>query len=93
VVVVGSIGASMNPAQADLVGALDAENPATVTVALRTPWDLRAYPEAATHVCTYSLLRPSPHALADALFGHASFPGRLPFAIEGLYPRGDGVSA
>ena len=54
-----------------------------VTVALRTPWDLAAYPRAGTHVATYSILRDSMDALAAALFGdagspQAAFPGRLP---------------
>jgi beta-N-acetylhexosaminidase len=56
----------------------------TVTAALRTPWDLLTYPEAATHVCTYSILEPSLEALAGALFGERGFPGRLPVRIDGL---------
>jgi beta-N-acetylhexosaminidase len=40
-----------------------------VTVALRTPWDLAAYPQVRTHACTYSILPESMDALAAALFG------------------------
>ena len=65
-----------------------------VTVALRTPWDLAAYPEAGTHVCTYSILPESMAALAAALFGRtepgtqAPFPGHLPVASRRGQPRG-----
>ena len=67
-----------------------------VTVALRTPWDLAAYPAARTHVCTYSILPESMAALASALFGEtaqAPFPGHLPVAVEGIAARGHGVAA
>jgi beta-N-acetylhexosaminidase len=52
-------------------------------VALRTPWDGDAYPAAGTHACTYSLVEPSLLALADALFGQAPFPGRVPVRLAG----------
>jgi beta-N-acetylhexosaminidase len=67
-----------------------------VTVALRTPWDLAAYPEAGTHACTYSILPESMMALASALFGRgvgdgSGFPGRLPVSIDGIARRGHGL--
>jgi beta-N-acetylhexosaminidase len=77
-VIVGTISASFDAAQVALVEALLAAGPPVVTVALRTPFDLAAYPGAATHVATYSILRPSLDALASALFGRIPFPGRLP---------------
>jgi beta-N-acetylhexosaminidase len=86
-IVVGTISASSDPAQAALVEGLLATGRPVVTVALRTPWDLAAYPRATTHVCTYSILPESMAALATALFGASSnppFPGRLPVSIEGL---------
>jgi beta-N-acetylhexosaminidase len=76
--VIGTISASLQPGQAALVEALLALGRPTVTVALRTPWDADAYPASTTHACTYSILEPSLTALADALFGRAAFPGRLP---------------
>ncbi len=88
-IVVGTISATADPAQAALVNALIATGRPIVTVALRTPWDLAAYPGATTHVCTYSILPESMAALAAALFGEptrtgAAFPGRLPVRIQGL---------
>src|SRR5206468_2683340 len=56
VVVVGTIAVSSGSPQARLVEALAATGRPLVTVALRTPWDVEAYPMARTHVCTYSIL-------------------------------------
>lgn len=81
VVVIGTISASLQPGQVALVEALLALGRPTVTVALRTPWDGDAYPASTTHACTYSLLEPSLLALADALFGRAPFPGRMPVQL------------
>ncbi len=87
VAVVGTITA--RKAQGDLVRAVQDVAP-TITVALRTPFDLSLYPSSSTHVCTYGLLEPSLHALADAL-ATGSAPGRLPCPIGELHPRGHGL--
>ncbi len=77
-IIVGTDAAHIRPAQADLARAILGLGIATVTVALRTPWDLMAYPESATHVCSYGILGPTMDALAGALFGEHGFTGRLP---------------
>jgi beta-N-acetylhexosaminidase len=64
-----------------------------VTGALRTPWDLLAYPSSRTHICSYGILPPSMEALAAALLGEAPFAGRLPVDIAVLHPRGHGLMA
>ncbi|MGH3075016.1 MAG: hypothetical protein ACRDQC_08820, partial [Gaiellales bacterium] len=95
-IVVGTISATTGSTQATLVDGLLASGRSVVTVALRTPWDLGAYPVAGTHVCTYSILPESMAALASALVGAttaAAFPGRLPVSIEGIAARGQGLSA
>jgi beta-N-acetylhexosaminidase len=92
-VVVGTFSAHLQPAQAALAEAVLASGKATVTVALRTPWDLLAYPSARTHVCTYGILAPTMEALAASLTGQEPFGGRLPVDIAGLYPRGHGLMA
>ena len=89
----GRSPAHLQPAQAGLAAAVLASGKPTVTVALRTPWDLLAYPSARTHVCSYGILPPSMEALAAALLGEAPFGGRLPVDIAGLYPRGHGLTA
>lgn len=96
VIIVGTISATPGSPQAALVEGLVASDRPVVTVALRTPWDLAAYPQATTHLCTYSILPESMAALAAAVLGMASnapFPGRLPVAIDGIAARGDGLTA
>ncbi len=89
-IVVGTISASLQPAQTSLVEALLGLGRPTITVALRTPFDLASYPAAPTHLCTYGLLEPSMAALAAVLAGEADAPGRLPAPIPELYPVGWG---
>jgi beta-N-acetylhexosaminidase len=84
---VGTISAAPGSPQAELVDALASTGRPLVTVALRTPWDLAAYPRAATHIATYSIHRESMEALASALFtGAEAFPGRLPVELPVQLP-------
>lgn len=83
VVIVGTINATANPAQAKLVKNLIRQGTRLVTVALRMPYDLAVYPAASTYVCTYSILPPAMGALAEALFGRIPFAGSLPVTIPG----------
>jgi len=76
--VLGTINASMQPEQAALANELLRLGLPTVTVALRTPYDLSVYPAAQTHLCTYSIQPASLDALAGALFGDFSPTGQLP---------------
>jgi beta-N-acetylhexosaminidase len=90
-VVIGTTAALVEPAQAALVNEILGLGVPTVTVALRTPFDLAAYPGSRSHVSTYGILRPSMEALAAAMIGQTRFEGHLPAAIPGLYPTGHGV--
>jgi beta-N-acetylhexosaminidase len=86
--ILGTLNAYASPPQAEFVRqALKLGLPAVV-VALRLPYDLAAFPEAKTYVCTYSILEPSMRALVKALFGKSRFKGRLPVSIPGLYAVG-----
>lgn len=87
-VIIGTINAAPSSAQAALVNALLATGTPLIAVALRMPYDLQAYPDAPTYVCTYSILPPSMEALAGALLGHIPFSGALPVSIPGLYEIG-----
>jgi beta-N-acetylhexosaminidase len=91
-VIVGTVSASMEPTQADLVNSLLETGKPTVTVALRTPYDLTVYEKAQTHLCSYSIKGPSLRALAAVLFGEAEAVGRLPVRLGDLYARGHGGS-
>jgi beta-N-acetylhexosaminidase len=83
VVVLGTINATAHPDQAELVKKLIRQGTRLITVALRMPYDLAAYPAAPTYVCTYSILPPAMEALAEALFGRIAFTGVLPVSIPG----------
>lgn len=89
-VVLGTITAG--PEQANLVDAVASTGTPLVTVALRTPFDLVAYPRVDTHLCTYSIHPVSLAALAEVIFGVIPATGRLPTAVGDLYPRGHGMT-
>ncbi len=89
--IVATLATNVQPGQARLVEALLGSGTPTVTVAMRTPYDLAHYPDSSTHLCSYSIVPASVGAVADALFGHAPIGGRLPVDIPGLYPRGHGM--
>ncbi len=89
--IVATLATAVQPAQARLVEAVLATGTPTVTVAMRTPYDLADYPRSATHLCSYSIVPASVGAVADALFGRAPIGGHLPVDIPGLYARGHGM--
>jgi beta-N-acetylhexosaminidase len=91
IAVVATLAANVQTGQATLVEAVLGTGTPTVTVAMRTPYDLSAYPGSATHLCSYAIVPVAVEAVADALFGQAPIGGRLPVAIPGLYPRGHGM--
>ena len=91
IAIVGTMAAHLQPAQAAMAAGSPRRRPATVTVALRTPWDLLVYPAARTHICSFGILPPTMEAMAAALFGEIPFIGRLPVDIAGLHPRGHGL--
>jgi beta-N-acetylhexosaminidase len=90
VAIVVTLAADAQPGQARLVEAILSSGTPTVSVAMRTPYDLAAYPGAGTHLCSYAIVPASVGAVADVLFGRLPVRGRLPVAIPGLYPRGHG---
>jgi len=87
-IVVGTLNAFSGTSQQELVQAVLRQAIPTIVIAMRLPYDLKAFPEAATYICTYSILEPSMRATASALFGQRRFLGRLPVSIPGLYPIG-----
>jgi beta-N-acetylhexosaminidase len=82
----------MQPEQAALVNQLLALNVPAVTIALRTPYDLAAYPQSQTHLCTYSIHEPSMAAVTAVLWGKTPATGQLPVTIPGLYDFGHGLT-
>ncbi|MBI3174113.1 MAG: glycoside hydrolase family 3 C-terminal domain-containing protein [Chloroflexi bacterium] len=84
-IVIGTLNAYNQEGQTALVRELLKGQIPTIVVALRLPYDLMAFPEAKTYLCTYSILEPSMRALAKTLFGQNQARGRLPVSIPGLY--------
>ena len=76
-----TLSASLHPAQAEMARQLLNLQIPTITVAARTPYDLTSYPQASTHLCTYSIQPPSMQALAAALWGQAPITGTLPVRL------------
>jgi beta-N-acetylhexosaminidase len=89
-IVIGTINAYNQSKQALLVQEVLNTGIPVVVVALRLPYDLMAFPDAQTYICTYSILEPSMKALASAMFGKTIFRGHLPVSIPNLYPIGHG---
>lgn len=79
--VVGTISAHLQPEQGTLVQELLSTGIPVITVALRTPYDLLTYPQAGTHLCTYSIQPCALEALAAAIWGEIPFQGKLPVSI------------
>jgi beta-N-acetylhexosaminidase len=87
-IIVGTINAYAEEKQAEFVRQLlDMDKP-VIVVAMRLPYDLAAFPQASTFVCTYSILEPSMRAVARALFGFGKMTGQLPVSIPGLVEAG-----
>jgi beta-N-acetylhexosaminidase len=91
VVVAGTIAAEPGSGQARLVEALLGTGRPVVTAALRTPWDLLAYPASRAHLATYSILPESLESLAAVVSGRARPVGRLPVPIGALHGVGHGL--
>lgn len=83
-VIVGTINANDDAAQAEFVHALIARGQRPIVIALRTPYDLAAFPEVETYLCTYSIRRVSIEAAAAALFGEYVPTGVLPCTIPSV---------
>lgn len=83
-IVMGTINAYAEEKQAEFVRQLLQMGKPVIIIALRLPYDLAAFPQASTFVCTYSILEPSMRAVAKAIFGYGEMTGHLPVSIPGL---------
>lgn len=90
-VLIVTLDAKTNPAQADLVQAMVESGSPVVVIAARNPYDLMAFPYIETYLTTYGHNPPMITALAQVLTGQAPPSGRLPVELPGLYPTGHGL--
>lgn len=63
-----------------------------VLAALGSPYLLRAFPDVAAYLTSYSTVPPSEIAMARALLGECAIGGKLPVSIPGLAAYGDGLA-
>lgn len=83
-VIVGTINAEIYQGQAALVNALQARGQAPIVIALRTPYDLMAFPTLETYLCTYGIRPVSMEAVTRVLFGEIQAQGILPCQIPNI---------
>ncbi|CAG1009022.1 beta-N-acetylhexosaminidase [Anaerolineales bacterium] len=84
VIIVGTINAYVEENQARFVRDLLQTGKPIIVIAMRLPYDLAAFPQVSTYLCTYSILEPSMKAVARAIFGFAQMTGQLPVSILGI---------
>lgn len=87
-VVVGTISANNHPAQGALVNGLMARGKRPLVIALRTPYDILAFPNVPAYLCAYSIRAVSVEAAAKVLFGEIEPRGVLPCAIPDIAASG-----
>jgi beta-N-acetylhexosaminidase len=80
-VVVGTISAEVLRGQSQVINQLLAAGKRVIAVALRTPYDIMAYPEVDAYLCTYGIRDASTEAAARVLFGEIAANGVLPCNI------------
>ncbi|MBN1201550.1 MAG: glycoside hydrolase family 3 C-terminal domain-containing protein [Anaerolineae bacterium] len=83
-VVIGTIVADHDESQAALVRAVHRRGQPLIVVALRTPYDIGAFPEIDTYLCAYGIRAVSTEAVARVLFGEIEAVGVLPCPIPAL---------
>jgi beta-N-acetylhexosaminidase len=90
-IVVATQDARRDPSQVETVKWLAAGGYPLVVIALRTPYDLMAFPEVETYIAAYGFRPVTLEALAKLLWGEIPPRGKLPVALPGLYPLGYGM--
>jgi beta-N-acetylhexosaminidase len=84
VVILGTLRADQDATQAALVQAMLARGQRVIVVALRTPYDLLAFPQVETYLCAYGIRPVTIEAVARVLMGEIPAWGVLPCPIPGL---------
>jgi beta-N-acetylhexosaminidase len=83
-VIVGTIQATHDPAQAALIQALRERGQTPIVIALREPYDVMAFPQVETYLCAYGIRPVTMEAIARVLFGAIPALGILPTTIPGV---------
>jgi beta-N-acetylhexosaminidase len=83
-VVVGTITANNDPSQGAFINALIERGQQVIVVALRTPYDLVAFPHVRAYLCGYGIREVTTEAIARVLFGEIEATGVLPCEIPNI---------
>ncbi len=81
VVTTNNAWAEANSGQRRLVEALVRSGTPVIAVAIRDPYDIAYFTDAATYLATYSYTAPALESLTRVLFGEIASAGRLPVTI------------
>ena len=82
---------SMPQTAAEVLKALIGGGTRIVGISFGNPYLLEQFPQLKTYIVAYGDMPSLQTATIKAMFGQASFTGRLPITLPGLYPRGSGI--
>mgnify|MGYP003958829389 CR=1 FL=1 len=90
-VVVATYNAYLEPDQAELIRALQARGKDPIVVALRSPYDLLAFPDVGAFMAVYESRPLALRSAAKVLTGGIPAAGRLPISLGGQATAGSGA--
>ena len=82
--VLATVNADRDLQQAELVRCLLSSGRHLIVIAIHNPYDLQAFPQLGTYLCTYEYSRPALVAAVSVMFGEIQAQGKLPVSIPGL---------
>ena len=82
--ILATVNAHLDEQQAELVRCLISSGRHIIVIAVRNPYDLRAFPQLRTYLCTYEYSRPALVAAVRVVFGERQALGHLPVNIPSL---------
>jgi beta-N-acetylhexosaminidase len=82
--ILATANADRDPQQAELVRCFITSGRHIIVIAIHNPYDLQAFPQLSTYLCTYEYSRPALVAAVRVMFGENKANGTLPVSIPGL---------
>ena len=82
--VLATVHAHRDVQQAELVRCLISSGRHIIVIAIHNPYDLQAFPQLSTYLCTYEYSRPALVAAVRVVFGERQALGHLPVNIPSL---------
>lgn len=84
IVIIGTILAEKDPSQAQVVRVIVERGQTVIVVAMRTPYDIVAFPYIESYLCAYSIREVAMEAVARVIFGEILAKGALPCQIPNV---------